>query len=558
MALIKLVGNKIHLRVNASEGEATRGFTGGNWNRKTQSHEFPSVLLPDIVSTFGEDCIGDKATRDEWERLTRLEERAERIKSGDESVLPPAGRLMLHQRKCLALSRLFKRYALFLDTGTGKTVASLAIIADNPNTKWLIVVPKNIIRTAWIADADEFYPHLRVLPLSKNFGKEYYVSLAKQWGCLPSYNVALDTLRDGMATLADVLVINPESFKLEIPRLQDLGVSGLILDESSVIKNPRSDTSKAVTLFARKMERVYILSGKPAPNNMLEYYPQMDVVERGLLGLSFWQFREAYFEPHGFKGYQWRPKRNALDLIGAKVSRRAYFVSKEDCLDLPEKTYLVNEVDLPPKALRYYRSMERERVLELANKTVIAPNLLTSLMKLRQITSGFVLDDDTAEILHTAKLAALMATLEDIGDKPVIIWCNFQKEIRMIEEALQGLGMSVVTAYGETKNVDDSIEAFKNGSAQYIVAHPATLKYGVTFTHCTYAIYYSLSYSFENYYQSHDRIYRKGQTQPCTFIFLLCPDTIDYMIYHVLQEKGDLAKAVEDYVKAYGKQKGDS
>lgn len=119
----------------------------------------------------------------------------------------------------------------------------------------------------------------------------------------------------------------------------------------------------------------------------------------------------------------------------------------------------------------------------------------------------------------------------------------------MIEEALLKQGKTVVTAYSGTKSVDDSIEAFKDGTAQYIIAHPATLKYGVTFTHCTYAVYYSLSYSFENYYQSHDRIYRKGQTKPCTFLFLLCPGTIDMMIYEVLQNKGDIAKAMEDYVK---------
>ena len=66
---------------------------------------------------------------------------------------------------------------------------------------------------------------------------------------------------------------------------------------------------------------------------------------------------------------------------------------------------------------------------------------------------------------------------------------------------------------------------------------------------CTYAIYYSLSYSFEDYYQSHDRIYRKGQTEPCTFIFLLGKDTIDYNLYRCINNKGTSAQLIEDMVK---------
>jgi SNF2 family DNA or RNA helicase len=194
--------------------------------------------------------------------------------------------------------------------------------------------------------------------------------------------------------------------------------------------------------------------------------------------------------------------------------------------------------------------MEKERLLEIGDSLTVANNILTSLMKLRQITSGFVIDSDiTTQCLHRQKLDELLEVLEEIGDKPVIIWCNFKNEIQTIENELKKLGKSVVTAYSETKDVDVSVVEFKKGEAQYMIAHPQTLKYGVTFTQCTYAVYYSLSYSYDDYYQSHDRIYRKGQTKPCTFIFLLCHDTIDELIYEALHDKRDLADAIKEYAK---------
>lgn len=108
---------------------------------------------------------------------------------------------------------------------------------------------------------------------------------------------------------------------------------------------------------------------------------------------------------------------------------------------------------------------------------------------------------------------------------------------------------TVVTAYGETENKNKSINDFKTGSAQYIIAHPNTLKYGVTFTNCSYAIYYSISYSFEEYYQSHDRIYRKGQSRPCTYIFLNAKNTIDEIMFETIMGKKSRAEFREKVLK---------
>ena len=194
----------------------------------------------------------------------------------------------------------------------------------------------------------------------------------------------------------------------------------------------------------------------------------------------------------------------------------------------------------------------------LQDKTITVQTKLASLMKLRQITSGFLIDTDdnsATSKVHSEKTKELWAVLEELGDNKAIIWVNFKQEVHDIEELLKSKGKSYVTAYSGTRDVDASIRAFKDDTAQYIIAHPKTLKYGVTFTgesmkkNCTYAIYYSMSYSYEDFYQSKDRINRKGQTQGVTYIFLVAENTVDEDIYDAIVKKGNNALIMENMIR---------
>ncbi|MEG1994896.1 MAG: helicase C-terminal domain-containing protein [Bacilli bacterium] len=91
----------------------------------------------------------------------------------------------------------------------------------------------------------------------------------------------------------------------------------------------------------------------------------------------------------------------------------------------------------------------------------------------------------------------------------------------------------------KTKNRDEIIKKFKNGEIKLLFAHPQLLGKGLTFTKCTYNIYYSLSFSYEEFKQSQDRIHRIGQTNKCTYIILQGRNTIDEKIYKCLINKGN-------------------
>ena len=155
------------------------------------------------------------------------------------------------------------------------------------------------------------------------------------------------------------------------------------------------------------------------------------------------------------------------------------------------------------------------------------------LIKLREISSGFLLTKEAkiATFLGN-KTTILSEILENIGNRQVIVWCQFQYEIESLAEQFGGAGLT-----SKTKNRYDVIRDFRDGKIQYLFTHPKLLGKGLTFVNCTYNVYYSLSYSYEEFKQSQDRIHRIGQTSKCTYIILQAKDTIDEKIYDCLQRK---------------------
>lgn len=371
--------------------------------------------------------------------------------------------------------------------------------------------------------------------------------------------VKIKSIQDAFK-FADVLIMNPEQFKKYQSNGSLKNFKGLILDESTCIKDGSTMTAKAVLDFTKECQYVYILSGKPAPNSPLDYFYQIQAVNPYIFGKSKSKFKSNFFFQLDTFGYKWALRKDKEALFTKLLDLCSIFVSKEDCLDLPDITYVVRDIDLNAETTKLYKKMEEEQLVFIQDKDISVLNKLGSIMKLRQITSGFIIDTETQQTISIgdkSKINELASILEELGDKKAIIWINFKEEVRCIEELMKAKGYTYVTAYQGTDDVDDSINKFKSNEAQFIIAHPKTLKYGVTFTgpsmvkNCTYAIYYSLSYSYEDFYQSRDRIYRKGQDEKCTCIFLLAAKTIDYVIYKTLQNKGTNAELLENLAKEW-------
>jgi SNF2 family DNA or RNA helicase len=421
------------------------------------------------------------------------------------------------------------RYGFFDDTGTGKTLAGIELIKQK-KIKTLVVCKLSLITNAWMKDLARFAPELEVVNLW---------DLHKRKKKVPDH---------------DVGIINYEQLRTTYKKLT--GYQMVLADESSVLKDPRSQTTRAMTDLCDSVFYVYLFSGTPAPNNELEYWSQMRIINPLLLGRSFYTFRNQYCYSSGYGGYKWTMKPDRRTEFLDKISQVSRVIRKEDCLTLPERTFNTRSVELSKMELLSYRKMLTEMFLEFEGQEAVAANAAVKIMKLRQGTSGFYYDSDGQVIqVGNSKLKSLMELLEEIGNHQVIIWTHFRNEADRITQWMRDDGLSHARAdgsVGDQRVKDQIVQDFMTGKVKYLVSHPASLGHGVTLTNCTYAVYFSLSHSFEQAYQSQDRIYRHGQRNRCTYYRLIVPGTVDEAILKALENKESIVNSVFSYLKRKG------
>lgn len=401
-------------------------------------------------------------------------------------------------------------YGLFCEVGTGKTIMALEL--SNHYGKTLVICPLSIIETVWIEDCNKFYPHRKIVNCHADSKAKRIMQLKQD---------------------ADIYVMNYESYKILFNELLKMDFECMIVDESSCMKNMKSQITSFVLRMMPKIPHRFVLSGTPTPNRFDEIYPQMKFVNPELFGNNRLGFLATYAHQSMTDPHVWYQTDEDKQKYYAKLSEQSVFLKKEDCVDLPDKVFEIKRFEMDKIQQTYYDDILndiREHINEWSKFEFTA-----KLMKLREVTSGFVIQKDKSIVdFPTNKKALLRETLSEIGEHQVIIWCQFQHEIETLAEEFGGVGLT-----SKTKNRDDIIRKFKNGEIKYLFTHPQLLGKGLTFVNCTYNVYYSMSFSYEEFKQSQDRIHRIGQTKKCTYIILQAKDTIEERIYACLQRKGN-------------------
>ena len=458
--------------------------------------------------------------------------------------------LMRHQQLGREIARYQDRYAFFYDTRTGKTPLSLSIMYDdivaNPTHKWLVVCPLILIENAWIPDAAEFIPEIKVV----------------------SCHAATPAKRlERINSEANIYVTNTESFVKYREHFDKLHLAGCIIDESSDMKSPRSKVSKELVDFAQTIKRFYILSGTPAPNGEQEYYMQLRAVDYYGIQQSYSQFKEHYFVNMSYnpqyEKLALRPDKK--DELFSLIRKYALYVDKEDVLTTPGRTFHEVEFEMPAELKKHYNKLKNELYMEVGDGLrITVPSAAAKLNKLNQVTSGFIIDtqavkenkfynEDKTELYQLSgyRFAKLIDLLGQIGDEQVLIWANYKAEFRIIQQAL---GDSCRCVYGETTLAEknEAIRLFKEGKVQYLIANPASADKGLTLTNAHISIYFSLNWSYELFKQSMERIYGDVMKQPkhCDYYVMIAKGTIDRVLYSdVLQGKGEASYAVLNHLK---------
>lgn len=427
--------------------------------------------------------------------------------------------------------------ALFLDMGLGKTVSTLTavrILKDEylEVSRVLVIAPKRVAEDTWTTECAK-WEHLRGLRVSRVLGTERQRAAA---------------LREE----ADIYVVNRENVVWLVARMRGAWpFDCVVIDELSSFKSNKAARFKALRMVRPMTGRVIGLTGTPAPNGLVDLWPQMFLLDMGeRLEKTVTAYRAKYFRPGRTNGqvvFDYRINAGAEQEIYRRISDIVVSMKAEDYLSLPDLIDIPVEVGLPPETMRRYERFEEEQVLRLADGDgdVSAVNAAALSNKLLQFANGAVYDaDGNAHEVHEAKLDALEEIVEAANGQPVLVFYSFRHDAARIKGRLKAYRPEEIGGAG-------SIAAWNAGDIKVLLAHPASAGHGLNLQAGGHImVWFGLPWSLELYQQATARLHRQGQRQPVRCYRIMARGTMDEDVRAALERKRGGQDALMEAVKA--------
>ena len=428
-----------------------------------------------------------------------------------------------------------------MEMGTGKSLTAIAVAGrlflESKVERMLIVAPLSILGV-W---QEEF----------RKFADFEYSLVILNGG----ESKKIEKLRQMPTSGLQVAVINYESaWRLE-KELVAWDADLIVCDEGHKIKTHNIAASKCMHRLGAKARYRMLLTGTIITNKAIDVFSPYKFLNPAVFGNSFYAFRNRYFDMTGYGNHTPVLKANMADELTRRIHSIAFRATKAECLDLPETTEIVQRVELESQAKQLYQQLVRDSYAPIKGGEITAANVLTRLLRLSQLTGGFLRGDETdrVERVSSAKLDALSDIVDSAaqdGGKLVII-ARFLPEIEAITAMLErkAIGYSLIT--GAVKDRDEQVRRFQTDSdVTVFVGQIATAGLGITLTAADKMVFYSLDYSMSNFEQTKARIHRVGQRNPCTYLYLVAEGTVDGKVFNALRDKADLAKSLIDDCRA--------
>ena len=338
----------------------------------------------------------------------------------------------------------------------------------------------------------------------------------------------------------------------------------LVLDESVQVKNHKSKRTVNLLSLAPFCSYVRVLSGAPIIQGPHDVYAQLRMIG-AIKGWNYYAFRNRFCKMGGFGGKQILGARNEEELNGI-LTEWGFIAKKKDWTDLPAKLPPVNRfIEMCPEQKRAYSEMQKEFVTYINGEYIEASIVITQLLKLQQISSGFIINEDKEVIELTPrppKLLAIEELMEELQGK-LLVFTHFRCTTSQLRDKLWDKYKPAIMLGGMT---DDELDAEKRRFAEdpecrIFVIQTQTGKYGHTllgdqesFTggdddnRCYTSLFYENSYSLDNRLQAEDRNHRHGQTMPVSYFdFISSP--VELAAITALQRKEDVANSVIEYAR---------
>lgn len=420
---------------------------------------------------------------------------------------------------------------LMLDMGLGKTVITLTALwqlaLDSFDvSRILVIAPKRVAVDTWPKELNK-WEHLSGLDATLVMGTQ-----AEREAALRQQTFLYIINRENVSWL----VANyPWDFDM------------VVIDELSSFKSNQAQRFKAMKKVRPLVSRIVGLTGTPAPNSLLDLWPEMYLMDMGQrLGRFIGGFRDRFFTPDKRNRdiiYSYKPREGAEEAIYSLISDICISMKAVDYLDMPELIMNRVEVSMDSRERKIYDDFQRDMVVSLQGEELDAVNAAALSGKLTQMANGAVYGENRKVLhIHDRKLDALEDLMEAANGKPLLVAYWYEHDLQRIKARFKN-----AHCIDTPQDIDD----WNAGKIPLALIHPASAGHGLNLQDGGYTIvWFGLTWSLELYQQLNARLWRQGQKHTVVIHHIVTKGTHDEDVLRALDNKDTRQSALIDAVRA--------
>ena len=436
-----------------------------------------------------------------------------------------------HQKDTAAFLTLHRRAFCFNEQGTGKTGsviwASDYLLKQGRIKRVLVICPLSIMDSAWRADLFKFALHRSV-------------------------DIAYGSADKRRAVLngdSEYVIINYDGVEIVQDEIANGGFDLIVVDEANAYKNAMTKRWKVLLSLLKPDTWLWMLTGTPAAQSPLDAYGIAKLVNPNGVPRYFSSFKDMVMLK--VSNYRWVPKDTATNIV-FQALQPAIRYTKDECLDLPEMTYVKRKIELTKQQEKYYNLLKNKMVMQAGGEEITSVNAAVNMNKLLQISCGAVYSD-TGEVLEfdISKRYAVLKEVIDEASQKVLVFVPFKHVIDILAQKLnaEGIPTEVISGDVSAAKRTDIFKRFQDTSdPRVLVIQPQSAAHGVTLTAANTVVWWGPTSSLETYAQANARVHRSGQRHPSTVV-QLAGSGVERHVYNLLDNKIDVHTKIVDLYK---------
>jgi len=437
-----------------------------------------------------------------------------------------------HQKETASFLTLHRRAFCFNEQGTGKTgsviwaadyLINLGIIK-----RVLVLCPLSIMQSAWQDDLFKFAMH-RTCSVAHSYSREKRIQ----------------AVNGG----AEFVICNFDGLGIIKEAVEQGGFDLIVVDEANAYKTVSTTRWKILNSILKPNTWLWMLTGTPASQSPTDAYGLAKLINPSGVPRFFGSFRDIVM--HKITQFKWVPKPNSEKTVH-DILQPAIRFTKEDCLDLPDMTYVTRDVPLTAQQMKYYEIIRKNMIALAAGEQITTVNAAANLNKLLQLSCGAVYSDngEIVEFDASSRINELKEVIEEASHK-VLVFVPYRHAIEIVTEELKRSKIATEIINGDvppTKRTEIFKQFQETPNPRVLVIQPQAASHGVTLTEANVVVWFSPITSVETYLQANARVHRAGQRNPTTVVHLQ-GSPVEKKMYKMLQSKIDVHTQMIDLYK---------